>query len=65
MNGFNHDVFCEFCHDTGLVRGDYADEDGYEMEFCTRCVRGEERADEMFRAEQQDEPDCTWNWRAA
>lgn len=45
MNGFNHDVFCTACLDTGTVRGEYADDEGCELEFCTRCQAGEELAD--------------------
>lgn len=51
MNGFNHDVFCECCRDTGLVRDPQScDEDGaWDLLFCTRCQAGEELADQSFR----------------
>jgi hypothetical protein len=51
MNGFNHDMLCESCCDTGLVVDERsADEDGaYDLLFCTRCQKGEELADQSFR----------------
>lgn len=43
----NHD--CHECRDSGVVRSDYADDDGYEMAFCLHCLVGQELADQAFR----------------
>ena len=52
----NHDTYCRACGDQGVVRTDYADDDGQEHAYCT-CVLGQEMAeqynDDVFAVEER------------
>ena len=53
----NHDTCCTHCSDRGVVATDYADDDGQEYAYCTRCQLGQELAeqfnDDVFAVEER------------